>query len=528
MSDPAQEKPGIGAPLQSSVFRALWVASFFSNIGTLIQVVAAAWLMTSLTTSPLMVGLIQTAAMLPVFLFGPLAGALADLVQRRSILISTQFWMLVVAGLLSAATFTGFINPWLLLAFTFCMGVGNAFTLPAWQANVQDIVPRKHVSAAISLNSISFNAARSVGPAIGGAIVAVAGPAAAFLLNAVSFSGTLGVLTWWKPEKPRTRNTEDVFAALQAGFRYAFHAQTIHAPLVRVGAFMLCASVTMALMPIVARDRLGLSAVGFGLLLTAFGVGSIVGAVFIPKLRHWLALDRLVGLATALAALILLVIGLTTDPVVVGIAMFFWGAAWVGTLVNFNVAVQTSVPNWVRGRAMSIYLLTFQGSMAIGAALWGGLATRFGLAFTFEAAAAGMMLSLLLVRRLPLPSEELDLRPVTQWHEPTAPPGLEPEDGPVLVEVEYAIPPEKVTEFRDAMRELRRLRLRDGAVRWRLYRDTLRENRYVELFRVNSWGDYLRQQSRMTRADEGVKSAAERCHGGPEPPRMQHFLQVEL
>jgi len=528
MSEPVEEKPGLSAPFKSTVFRALWVATLFSNIGTLIQVVAAAWLMTSLTTSPLMVGLIQTAAMLPVFLFGPLAGALADLVQRRAILISTQVWMLVVAGLLSAATFSGWISPWLLLGFTFCMGVGNAFTLPAWQANVQDIVPRKDVSAAVSLNSISFNSARSVGPAIGGLIVAAGGPAVAFLLNAISFSGTLGVLAWWKPEKPRTRSSEDVIGALQAGFRYAFHANAIHAPLVRVGAFMLCASVTMALMPIVARERLGLSAVGFGVLLTAFGIGSIVGASFIPKLRHSLALDRVVGLATALGSLILLVIGLATHAVVVGVAMFFWGFAWVGTLVNFNVAVQTSVPNWVRGRAMSIYLLTFQGSMAIGAALWGEVASRFGEPVAFEIAAAGMMLSLLLVRRLPLPKQELDLRPVTQWHEPSAPPGVEARDGPVLVEVEYSVSPESVDEFRAAMRDLRRLRLRDGAIVWRLHRDTLREDRYVERYRVNSWGDYLLQQSRMTRADEAVKAAAERCHRGPEPPYMQHFLRVEV
>lgn len=523
-----EEKAGLTAPLKRPVFRALWVATIFSNMGTLIQGVAGAWLMTSLSTSPLMVGLIQTAMTLPVFLFGPLSGALADLVERRRILIVTQSWMFLVAVGLSVATLSGLITPWLLLAFIFCMGIGNAFNMPAWQANVQDIVPRREVSSAVSLNSISFNTARSTGPAVGGLLVAAAGPGVAFVVNALSYSGVLSVLFWWKPERPPVKNTEDVFGALQAGLRYALHATAIHPPLIRGAAFVLCSTAILALMPILARERMGLTAVGFGLLLAAFGVGSIAGASMLPRLRQRFRLDQVTLTATLGMAVSLLVIGFSRHPVLVGPAMLFAGGCWVVVVIISNVTVQTSVPNWVRGRVMAMLLLAGQGSIAIGSAIWGAVADRFGETTAFEVAAGLILLTVLLIRRLPLPEEELDLRPISQWHETSAPPGVEAADGPVLVLVDYRIEEERSEDFRAAMRDMRRLRLRDGASRWRLCRDTLQVGRYVEIFRVNSWGEYLRQQSRMTMADKAIKAAAHRFHAGPEPPEVQHFLNVDV
>jgi MFS family permease len=517
------------APLALPAFRAIWAANIVSNIGTLMQSVGAAWLMTSLTSSTTLVGLVQTASTLPVFLVGLVAGALADLADRKALLFWSQAWMLLMAALLGVLTQLGYASPWVLLALIFGLGLGGAISLPAWQATVQDIVPKTWVASAVALNSISFNVARAVGPALGGLVVAAFGAAFAFFANAASFLAVLAALAFWK-RSPVTapRLSEDVLGAIRAGFRYLLHAPRLQAPIIRAIAFNLCAAAVWPLLPLFARDVLKTSAMGYGLLLGAFGLGSIVSAVALPRLRGRFALDRILGMGAVLGGAAFFGLSLSTHPLAAGVLLFFAGAAWVGVLVNFNVAVQTSVPDWVRGRALAFYLLAFQGVLAFDGALWGWLAGVIGTPECFAVAGVGLIAGLILIRFFPLVIDEtVDLRPSTHWPEAHADLHADPEDGPVLVAVEYLVAPENFERFRLVMRQLRERRLRDGARRWRLYQDAQQPERFLELFRLDSWGEHLRQHERTTVADKQLESLALEMHQGPGRPKVTHYFGLE-
>lgn len=522
------EKASLTAPLGVPAFRAIWSANIVSNIGTLMQNVGAAWLMTGLTASTTLVGLVQTSATLPVFLVGLLAGALADLADRKTLLFWAQAWMLCTATLLGVLTLCKLTTPWVLLGLTFTMGLGGAISLPAWQATVQDIVPKPWVASAVALNSISFNLARSVGPALGGVIVAVAGPAVAFLLNAASFVAVLCAVASWKPlPQPQRKLTEDIFGAIRAGFRYLLHAPRLQTPIIRAATYNLCAAAVWPLLPLFARDVLKTTATGYGLLLGVFGLGSIVSGLAVPRLRSIFALDRILASGAILCALSFAGLSFSRDIRLAAVMMFFAGAAWVGVLVNFNVAVQTGVPAWVRGRALAFYLLVFQGVLAINGALWGWLAGVIGISQCFLVAAGGLIAGLALIRFFPLTlHEEIDFNPPQNWpYEHNALPN-DPDDGPVLVVVEFFIAPGDAGRFRSLMNELREQRLRDGARRWRLYHDMHNPERYLELFRLDSWGEHLLQHDRTTADDMRVRGEVFALHKGPGLPNVTHYLGV--
>ena len=517
------------APLALPAFRAIWAANMVSNVGTLMQSVGAAWLMTSLTSSTTLVGLVQTAATLPVFLVGLLAGALADLADRKALLFWSQAWMLFMAASLGVLTLLGHASPWVLLALTFGLGLGGAISLPAWQATVQDIVPKAWVASAVSLNSISFNVARAIGPALGGLVVALFGAAFAFFANAASFLAVLAaVVLWRRPPVAASRLSEDVLGAIRAGFRYLLHAPRLQAPIIRSIAFNLCAAAVWPLLPLFARDVLKTSATGYGLLLGAFGLGSIVSAMALPRLRSRFALDRILGIGAVLGAAAFFGLSLSAHPATAGSLLFLSGAAWVGVLVNFNVAVQTSVPDWVRGRALAFYLLAFQGVLAFDGALWGWLAGVIGTPKCFAVAGIGLIAGLLLIRFFPLVIDAtIDLSPSTHWPEAHADLHADLEDGPVLVAIEYSVAPDNFERFRLVMRQLRERRLRDGARRWRLYQDAQQLERFLELFRLDSWGEHLRQHERTTMADRELEAVALKLHQGPERPKVTHYFGLE-
>jgi MFS family permease len=522
-------RPSLLAPLALPAFRAIWAANIVSNIGTLMQSVGAAWLMTTLTPSTTLVGLVQTAATLPVFLIGLVAGALADLADRRVLLFWSQAWMLLMAASLGVLTLLGHATPWVLLVLTFGLGFGWAISLPAWQATVQDMVPKAWVAPAVALNSISFNVARAIGPALGGFVVAAFGAAFAFFANAASFLAVLAAVVFWKkPPAEASRLSEDVVGAIRAGFRYLLHAPRLQAPIVRAVAFNLCAATVWPLLPLFARDVLKTSASGYGLLLGAFGLGSIVSAMAVPRLRGRFALDRILALGAVLGGMAFLGLSISTQPLIAGVLLFFSGAAWVGVLVNFNVAVQTSVPDWVRGRALAFYLLAFQGVLAFDGALWGWLAGIIGTPQCFAAAGAGLVAGLVLIRFFPLVIDEtIDLTPSTHWPEAHANLQADLDDGPVLVSIEYLIAPENFERFRLIMRQLRERRLRDGARRWRLYQDAQQPGRFLELFRLDSWGEHLRQHERTTVADKELEAIALKLHQGPARPKVTHYFGLE-
>lgn len=396
------------APLREPLFRSLWLAAVISYTGTWMQNVGAGWLMTQLTTSPLMVALVQAATTLPVFLVILPAGALADMVDRRRFLLITQAWMVVAAGLLGILTLLGWTTPWLLLIFTFVLGLGAVMNDPAWQAITPEIVCAENHAPAVAMNSVGFNVARSVGPALGGLVIAATNSGVAFLLNAASFFGVIFFLYRWKRPSFEHAATERMIDSLHAGLRYMRGDHVVRCVLVRTGAFSLGASSLLALLPVIAREH---GATGYGLLLGAFGLGALAGAAVLPRLRNLYSVDGVVTAATVLFSAMTLAAGQVHAFHWLAIVLFSAGIAWIAILACLNVAAQTMSPPWMRARALSMYLLVLQGGMAIGSAAWGALATKYGVPTTMLCSAAALILGLIAVRRYRLTSRELEFAP---------------------------------------------------------------------------------------------------------------------
>ncbi len=514
------------APLGQPLVRALWIATIASNVGTWIQDVGAAWLMTSLAPSPVMVALVRAANSLPLFLLALPAGALADVVDRRRLLLFSQVWMLAAAGGLGVLTLAGLITPALLLALTFALGIGAALNAPAWQAIVPEVVPPTQLREAVSLNSMSVNLARAVGPAIGGLLIAATGPAATFLLNAVSFCGVILVLYRWKRMPSESvLPAERVAGAMRAGVRYVRHAPRVRVVLLRSAVFVLFASALWSLLPVLARFELGRGPAGYGILLAFFGLGAVVAAAWLPRLhQHW-TLDRLVTGAIILFALMLLVLAGARNLGVTELAMTLAGAAWLTVLSSFNTSLHALVPGWVRGRAMAFSILVFFGGMAAGSALWGSVAAVAGVRTALAIAGVGTLLGLALTARYRLRGGKgLNLSPSVHWPAPVVFNAPQPDEGPVVVTVEYAIEPGRRSDFLRAMRRVRRIRRRDGAISWALLGDVANPARFVETFVVESWLEHLRQHERVTISDRASLERARAFHVGGVPPRVTHFL----
>jgi MFS family permease len=517
------------SPLRHRLFRWLWIATVASNVGTWLQNVGASWMMTSLTTSTTLVALVQAATSLPSFLLALPAGALADVLDRRRLLLVTQGWMTVAAAGLGVLTLAGWITPWWLLGFTFLLGLGAAANNPAWQAIIPELVPRPELPGAIALGSIGFNIARAAGPAIGGLIVATAGPGWTFILNAVSFLGVMAVLyAWRRPAEETVLPGERVLGAMRTGVRYVRHSPDVLAPIARGFAFILCGSSLWALLPVVARG-LPHGAAGYGLLLAALGAGAVAGAMVLPRLKRYASVDFVVAAATLVFAAATLALALVREFPLLLAMMLLAGGAWLSLLSSLNVSVQTSVPSWVRARALSVYMLIFFGGLAAGSALWGALGQRLGIAPALCLSAAGQALGLLATRRLHLRSGEgLNLAPSRQMPAPIVAYDLEPDRGPVLVTVEYQVRPEEAAEFARAMADVRRIRLRDGAMEWGLFADAALPGRYTEVFLVKSWLEHLRQHERATVADRDLVESARRYHVGGDRPAVRHLISEPL
>lgn len=397
--------PGVD-PLRQPEFRDLWIANFFSNLGSIMHGAAAAWLMTTLTDSPLLIGLVQTAASLPAFLLGGAGGALTDLANRRRLLVGAQLWMMATAALMAAMAWSGKIRPVELLVLLLLLGLGSAIHLPGWQTLLQDLVTRDKAAAAVSLNSISFNLARAIGPAFGGFLVASFGAASVFALNAFSFLAVLAGLRRIPahlvvPSRGRATPAA-VLESLAEGWKFVRTSRQIGGILLRSGFFMFTGSGVWALLPIVARDHLGTGAAGYGVLLSAFGVGSVIGALFIPNLRRRFPIDAMVAVSLVVFSVCVVVVGFGTSAPLVAAAMLVGGLFWIVVAVNHNVSVQLSSPDWLRGRTISFYLLTFQGSLAIGSWIAGWGASRIGVGITVALCGALCACGVFLIPWFPL------------------------------------------------------------------------------------------------------------------------------
>lgn len=513
-------------PLASPMFRALWIATIISNVGTWMHDVGAGWLMTSLSPDPLMVALVQAATTFPMFLLALPAGALADIVDRRWLLVGAQMFGLLAMAILAALTLAGHTSAGLLLAFTAAISIGAALSAPAFQAIVPELVSAPALQQAVALNSLGINIARAIGPALGGVIIAMAGPGAVFTINAISVCGVVLVLLRWKRMAPeRHLPAEHLIGAMRAGLRYALRAPELKIVLIRSVGFFLFASALWALLPIIARRELGLGPAGYGGLLTFMGLGAVGGAMLLPRLRGRLGTNRLTLAASILLAVAMAVLARANSFAAASAAMFVAGAAWIAMMAALNGGAQATSPGWVKARALAIYLLVFQGSMAAGSTLWGTVASRIGVSATLLFGAGLLVVvSLLLARRHPLGNVAADLAPSLHWPALTIDDPLDQDSGPVLVTVEYQVRPEAVPEFFAAMQGMRRIRKRDGAIHWGLYEDSSRPGFVIETFTVESWLEHLRQHERVTNADRVEQDAVSRFHIGETPPLVRHFV----
>jgi MFS family permease/quinol monooxygenase YgiN len=462
--------------------------------------VGESWLMTSLSSSPLLIALLQAADSLAIFLLALPAGALADVVDRRRLAILTQAWLLVGAALLGLLTVTHHMTPWRLIGLSFVMGIGAAFDGPVWQAIVSEVVPRKELPAAVTLGGLSFNLARAAGPAMGGLVVAAAGPFAVFLLNAVTFLYGIVVLFRWRRPPVRTSlPAERWLGAMQSGLRFVRNSPDLIAIFVRSGVSLLGGSCLLALLPLFARRELGLGSLGYGALMGCMGVGSVLSAtVVLPRLRARLSPDGILGVGAVAMAAGLGGLALARDVWSGGAAMFVAGLASMSVVSSLNVAVQMASPQWVQARVLSVHLLVFQGAVALGSIAWGALAARTSLRTALVAAAVTMVAGLVARVRFRLGTEEHDFSPSMHWPRPMLACEPSADDGPVLVTVEYRVPPENVTRFLEAATALGQSRRRFGAFQWELFRDPAEPDRFVEAYMVESWGDHLRQHDRVS------------------------------
>ncbi|MEM6703313.1 MAG: MFS transporter [Acidobacteriota bacterium] len=512
------------SPFRLPVFRMLWVATVASNVGTWMHDLGAAWLMTSLSPSPAMVALVQTATTLPVFLLAVPAGALSDIVDRRRYLLFIQGWMAAVAVALGALALSSQVNEWSLVALTFAMGCGTAMMLPAWAAVTPELVPRPHLQAAIALNSLGINIARAIGPALAGVIVSLAGTGAVFVLNAVSYLGVILVLARWKREPGASElPRERFFVAVRSGLRFARHAPELQAAVVRGLAFFLFASASWALLPLVARGVEGGGPQTFGLLVASIGAGAVLGAVVLPKVRSKVSSDALVAAASVLYAATTLSLALLDDLALLCLAMTVSGIAWISVLSSLQVAAQMALPDWARSRGLSVFMTAFMGAMAGGSLLWGQVAERTSIPVALSIAAGGLIVAILFSWRWKISGfESIDLSPAMHWATPVVHDGVSEDRGPVLVTLRYRVRPQERAAFLAALRTLGRRRRRDGAFSWGVFEDTEHESEFLESFYAESWLDHLRQHERVTQADRDLQEEIQEFLF--EPPKVSHFV----
>ncbi|MGO9084650.1 MAG: MFS transporter [Terriglobales bacterium] len=532
MTDTAQKNLGLRdssslwRPLRMSTFRNLLIADVISDIGTFMQNVGAAWLMVSLGAGPIYVALTQTAGSLPYFLFALPAGSAGDIFDRRRLILATESWMMGVALLLAVLTIAGVMSPWLLLALTFGLSAGDAFETPTWRAILPELVHKDNLAAASALNGIEFNLARAVGPALAGAIIAAAGVATAFVINVASFFGVILVVARWKrPVHKRTTPAETLTGATVAALRYVRHSPAILKVLVRTGAVLFLSSALFALLPSVARS-LGESAIGYGLLLGCFGAGAIAGGLIMQAARARWSTEVIVSTGAVILGLVILATSGLHRLSTLAPVMLIGGAAWVIFISLINALVQNLAPDWVRARVLAIFILVYQGSFALGSAVWGALAQRAGIRVALVSAGVGTIGSVVFVLFARLPASPADLSPWNHWRMPVLVKelGSDVDQGPILVTVEYVVIRGQETEFVEAIHEYGRTRRRDGAYRWGIYRDTEAADRYVEIFLVNSWAEHLRQHERQTQSDRELEQRLNSHVAGA--PKVRHLLYV--
>ena len=521
------ERASVLAPFRHETFRLLWLATLVSNLGGLVQSVGAGWMMTTLTDSYNMIALVQASTTLPIMVFSIAAGALADNFDRRIVMLIAQVGMMVVSVALAVMAFLGWLNPWLLLSFTFLIGCGTALFNPSWQASMGDIVPRSDLPGAVTLNAMGFNMMRSVGPAVGGLIVALAGAAAAFSVNAISYVPLIVALGRWKPERAVSRLPRENFgSAMWAGIRYVSLSPNLTTVLLRGFLFGFGAVAVLALLPSVASEYVGGGALVYGTLLGSFGLGAIGGAFVNGRIRERYSNEVIVRVACIGFALSCVALGFSRDPVLSHFVLVPAGACWVLALSLFNVSIQLSAPRWVVGRALSLYQTATFGGMAGGSWVWGLSADAVGPDWALAMAGWVLLACAVVGLRLPLAQfNSRDLNPLNTFNEPVLKLDLRPRSGPIMIMVDYRIAQGDIVKFLALMADRRRIRIRDGARQWGLLRDLEQPELWVESYHVPTWIDYVRHNMRRTKADADNTDQLRALHRGDGPPVVHRMIE---
>jgi MFS family permease len=515
------------SPFRHRLYAAMWGGQFVSNIGSWMQTVAAQWLMLTLTTSATYVALVQTAAGLPVVLFAVLAGTIGDLVDRRRFLLVTQTLMLAAAAALGGLAIAGLVTPWVLLALLFAVGTGQALTSPTWQTLQPELVTPGERPQAISLGAVNQNLARAVGPAIGGLLLAATNAGTVFLINAATFAAVIAVIWVWHSSRlPDALPREHVGEAVRAGARYVAASPVLRVILVRAGLFIFFASAVWALLPLAARSMLHLGSGGYGLLLGSVGIGAVAGAALLPRLRTRLSADAMLAAGSVGLAAVTLTLAWAHVAALAAVALVAGGACWILALSTLNSLYQLSLPQWIKARGMSFYLMVFQGGNAIGAAVMGLATAHAGLSATLTIAAAGLALGPLAGlawRFRPIPPG--GLLPAADWPAPRLVPDQAP-GGPVMVSVEYWARPGQEDQLMTALQRTRYSRRRTGATMWRAWRDAGDTSRILEQFVVASWEEHLRQHERVTKRDQDRLNLVREMTDPARPVTVTHWLAL--
>ncbi|WP_313818370.1 MFS transporter [Cupriavidus sp.] len=530
-SSPAAASPAGGtfAPLAQSTFAVLWAATILGNIGSFMRDVASAWLATDLSSSPAAIATIQAAATLPVFLLAIPAGVLSDILDRRRFLIVIQFGMAMVSGTLMLLAWNQALTIEILIAMAFAGGIGAAMMGPTWQSIVPELVPMQELKRAVALNALGVNIARAIGPAAGGLLLAAFGAATTYGLDLLSYLFVIAALIWWKrPERPSDPLREHFFGAFRAGLRFTRAHSQLHVVLARAAVHFAFGSSIWALLPLVAKQLLHGGASLYGVLLGGVGLGAILGALIMPRLQRRLDADGMVLLSALVTAGVMAVLSFAPPVWIALPLLLLLGAAWISALTTLGGVAQAILPNWVRGRALAVYQMVFNGAMAGGSLLWGFVAQETGTPRALLIAAAGLVVAALLLHRLRLPQGEEDLVPARHWPQPEMAGEVAHDRGPVMILIEYCVTAADRDAFLRAVHKLSDERLRDGAFNWGVMEDPADPELLTEWFLVESWAEHLRQHERVAHADADLQRDVTRYHTGATPPRVRHLLGVGL
>lgn len=526
MTSPPKNTGGSWAALRFPVFRVLLFATILSNIGTWMHEVGASWLMTQLSDNPLHVALIQTATALPILLFALPAGALSDLLNKKKLLLCTQLFMATVALSLALLTYAEVITPYSLIFMTFLMGTGTALIIPTWQTIVPGLVEKSALPSALALNSLGINISRAIGPAIAGICIIQLGYYSPFAINALSFLFIMAALLWWKPTMNPPSNRESFFEAIAAGLRYSYYSEPLKHTLGKSVFFFVCASSFWSLLPLLVSRQVAGDANTFGIATACVGLGAILGAALLAKLRKSFNATQIGNGAMIFAVLLLAAASKVTTPVMLYPVCALFGLGWITAMATFNLSAQTALPDWVRGRGLSVFMMCFAASMSLGGIIWGSVTKNLSLPISLQIAAFSLLIGWLFSRKLRLNAgAHLDLNPALHWPQPTVDDRLDAdEDKSVMVTIEYQISADDKQVFLEKVSELGRIRKQHGALRWDILEDSEQPGVFLEYFIDASWKAHLRHHDRVSGELKAIQDNINLLHCGELPPIVKHYL----